>query len=65
SELDRVPAIDTMVVSPEEAARVFAPKQPQDEPGAERSTGRRVLVAAAVLVVLALIAALVAWWLLA
>jgi ferric-dicitrate binding protein FerR (iron transport regulator) len=63
SELDRVPAVSTMVVSAEEMQAALAQMAPAPQP-AEPPRRRRRWLLIAVLVVLVLIAAAVAVWLL-
>jgi PPM family protein phosphatase len=60
SPIDRVPAVDTMVVPPERIEEVFQ-EHPQTPPTEERPRGTRVLATLGVLVVLAAVAALLIW----
>ncbi|MGH3104908.1 MAG: Stp1/IreP family PP2C-type Ser/Thr phosphatase [Gaiellaceae bacterium] len=71
SGIERVPAVDTMVVSPEEMRELLRREQPAEgqpveeqeppEAGARPRRGRRVLAALAVLVLLTGLAALLVW----
>jgi protein phosphatase len=60
SPIDRVPAVDTMVVPPERIEEVFK-EHPPAPPTEDRARGTRVLATLGVLVVLAAVAALLLW----
>ena len=61
SELDRVPAVDTMIVSADEVERWSSDREPDHEPEPERRRGRRLLPALLLVVFLAGLVVLVAW----